>query len=408
MAETCKEAGQIQQGARDTKAEAEELRDEASALAGRVAVTGNKVKELEEKAAGDKDLTTQAKDKVGQAKSDADEATKQVEKALQEVQEIMKELNDLPNTDNEEALNQLERRLNAAEDELRQANLDQRLQSLREARNLQTQSMKNYDEELKYLRQEVENIEDINESLPEGCWKRMAALELVQSNFAPRLCHRQRYNRSVATLFLYAPEIFWSSRTQKGCQPLVSGFTLALEWTADDKEIEVRFQLGVLREGELSMENVERYVNSADIAVHPWNIGLYKEVLEYLSKYGQEATRAFYSKMNIEAFIRIMSMCRCKYAYGREERFASADGAKGREFSRYSATQNESMYYLRNYEVVLYGLIGASSLTKFINRGERKNMGILRRDGHIVQEGAIVGLVGPNLRYPGKGDMAVL
>nr|CAD7454511.1 unnamed protein product [Timema tahoe] len=75
--------------------------------------------------------------------------------------------------DNEEALNQLERRLNAAEDELRQANLDQRLQSLREARNLQTQSMKNYDEELKYLRQEVENIEDINESLPEGCWKRM-------------------------------------------------------------------------------------------------------------------------------------------------------------------------------------------------------------------------------------------
>nr|CAD7262431.1 unnamed protein product [Timema shepardi] len=167
------EAGQIQQGARDTKAEAEELRDEASALAGRVAITGNKVKELEEKAAGDKDLTTQAKDKVGQAKSDADEATRQVEKALQEVQEIMKELNDLPNTDNEEALNQLERRLNAAEDELRQANLDQRLQSLREARNLQTQSMKNYDEELKYLRHEVENIEDINESLPEGCWKRM-------------------------------------------------------------------------------------------------------------------------------------------------------------------------------------------------------------------------------------------
>nr|CAD7440673.1 unnamed protein product [Timema bartmani] len=40
-----------------------------------------------------------------------------------------------------------------------------------------------------------------------------AALEQVQSNLAPRLCHRLRCNRSGATSFLYAPEIFWSSRT---------------------------------------------------------------------------------------------------------------------------------------------------------------------------------------------------
>nr|CAD7453312.1 unnamed protein product [Timema tahoe] len=41
-----------------------------------------------------------------------------------------------------------------------------------------------------------------------------AVLELVQSNLAPHLCHRQRCNNSVATLFLYTPEIFWSSRTK--------------------------------------------------------------------------------------------------------------------------------------------------------------------------------------------------
>ncbi|CAG2056498.1 unnamed protein product, partial [Timema podura] len=40
-----------------------------------------------------------------------------------------------------------------------------------------------------------------------------AALEQVQSNLAPRLCHRLHWNRSGATLFLCAPEIFWSSRT---------------------------------------------------------------------------------------------------------------------------------------------------------------------------------------------------
>nr|CAD7201766.1 unnamed protein product [Timema douglasi] len=35
----------------------------------------------------------------------------------------------------------------------------------------------------------------------------------VQSNLAPRLCHEQRFNRSGATLLLYAPGIFWSSHT---------------------------------------------------------------------------------------------------------------------------------------------------------------------------------------------------
>nr|CAD7396559.1 unnamed protein product [Timema cristinae] len=40
-------------------------------------------------------------------------------------------------------------------------------------------------------------------------------LEQVRSNPVPRLCHRQRCNRSRATSFLYAPEIFWSSRTVK-------------------------------------------------------------------------------------------------------------------------------------------------------------------------------------------------
>nr|CAD7602104.1 unnamed protein product [Timema genevievae] len=34
----------------------------------------------------------------------------------------------------------------------------------------------------------------------------LAALELVQSNLAPRLCHRQRFNKSGAALFLYAEQ----------------------------------------------------------------------------------------------------------------------------------------------------------------------------------------------------------
>jgi hypothetical protein len=54
----CQEADKIRQGADQTKNAAGKVRDEAEALEGRVAVTANKIKELETLAAQDEDLTT--------------------------------------------------------------------------------------------------------------------------------------------------------------------------------------------------------------------------------------------------------------------------------------------------------------------------------------------------------------
>ena len=54
----CQEADLIRQGADQTKNDAGKVRDEAEALEGRVAVTANKIKELETLAAQDEDLTT--------------------------------------------------------------------------------------------------------------------------------------------------------------------------------------------------------------------------------------------------------------------------------------------------------------------------------------------------------------
>lgn len=53
------EADEIRQGADDTKKLAEQLRDEADGLAARVAVTGSRLKELEEQAGADEALTTE-------------------------------------------------------------------------------------------------------------------------------------------------------------------------------------------------------------------------------------------------------------------------------------------------------------------------------------------------------------
>jgi len=54
----CQEADLIRQGADQTKKDAGEVRDEAEALGGRVAVTAKKIKDLETLAAQDEELTT--------------------------------------------------------------------------------------------------------------------------------------------------------------------------------------------------------------------------------------------------------------------------------------------------------------------------------------------------------------
>ena len=70
-------------------------------------------------------------------------------------------------------LNRLEERLAAAEKEIAAANLDQRIRTLTDAKNLQTQWVKNYEDEVSRLRMEVENIDEIRKVLPVDCQKRL-------------------------------------------------------------------------------------------------------------------------------------------------------------------------------------------------------------------------------------------
>ncbi|CAB3367583.1 Hypothetical predicted protein [Cloeon dipterum] len=171
-ARAVEEAEEIKEAAEDTRKQAEGLRNEADELSAKVAVTGSNVQKLEEQSVQDETLTNEAKEKVGQAKSNAAEATKRVEKALQEVNDILLELQDVTDID-EDQLNILEKKLAAAEKEFNDANLDQRMEELKMLKNQQTQWIKDYSEEVSRLRTEVDNIEEIRNSLPDGCWKRV-------------------------------------------------------------------------------------------------------------------------------------------------------------------------------------------------------------------------------------------
>lgn len=67
----------------------------------------------------------------------------------------------------------MERRLEAAQKEFAAANLDDRIEQIRSARLEQTKAINEYKDQLDLLEGEVENIEAIYNSLPEGCWKRI-------------------------------------------------------------------------------------------------------------------------------------------------------------------------------------------------------------------------------------------
>lgn len=165
-------ANEIRTEANKTKIEALRLGNEAEGLHLRIDTTDSVMKQYEIQAAKDANVTAEANHKVGQAKTNVTVSSQQVDKALAEVAEIIKELENLREID-EADLDRLEERLLAAEREIKAANLDQRIRALTDAKNLQTQWVKNYEDEINRLRIEVENIDDIGKALPIGCYQRV-------------------------------------------------------------------------------------------------------------------------------------------------------------------------------------------------------------------------------------------
>ena len=68
-------------------------------------------------------------------------------------------------------LDALEQQLAAAEDELRKADLDNRYNQLMEERERQNQWVREYSDELRQLRLDVENVQAINATIPRTCYR---------------------------------------------------------------------------------------------------------------------------------------------------------------------------------------------------------------------------------------------
>jgi len=155
-----------------TAERASTLRQEAQRLNGQVSETSEVIERYEEQLVVHSALTREALEKANQAKSNAVEASARVDAALRMVREIMAALAAAGELDLA-TLEELERRLAAAEAELAAAQLDERFQELRSFRIQQDRMIKDYTEELKYLRAEVLNVQEIAGALPDDCFARV-------------------------------------------------------------------------------------------------------------------------------------------------------------------------------------------------------------------------------------------
>lgn len=122
------------------------------------------------------------------AKSNASEAGTKIQQAIETVENILESLQQLDNIDNQQ-LDDIERSLQKAENEFSLSNLDKKIEELQEARKQQVRLLgiivvmscpqfqnywkKKYEEEVALLTSEVNNVESIKLSLPEGCFKRL-------------------------------------------------------------------------------------------------------------------------------------------------------------------------------------------------------------------------------------------
>jgi integrin beta 4 len=169
-------ATRASEGAENIKMAADEINqvaqgqnDRAEALQGNATQTMMELGALETQADDDSQLIQQAQMKANEAKRKADEATAAVEDALDDVRRLMDELNALSPIDPNRLQTIEDSFINVKRTFEFDLNIDQIMQRLRDAEQEQQGWINTYQFSLDDLIAQVENIQDISDSLPDFC-----------------------------------------------------------------------------------------------------------------------------------------------------------------------------------------------------------------------------------------------
>ncbi|XP_022105755.1 laminin subunit gamma-1-like [Acanthaster planci] len=169
-------ATRASQGAENIKAAADDINkvaqgqnDRADSIQGNATQTMMELGALETQADDDSQLIQQAQMKANEAKRKADDATAAVQDALDDVRRLMDELNALSPVDPNRLQTIEDGFINVKRTYEFDLNIDQIMQRLRDAEQQQQGWINTYQFSLDDLIAQVENIQDISNSLPDFC-----------------------------------------------------------------------------------------------------------------------------------------------------------------------------------------------------------------------------------------------
>uniref|UniRef100_A0A8C2HI91 Laminin, gamma 1 n=1 Tax=Cyprinus carpio TaxID=7962 RepID=A0A8C2HI91_CYPCA len=129
-------------------------------------------KELEKKKAeadADMMMAAMASDNAKEAEGNARKAKNAVRTVLSTINELLKQLGDIDKVDLSK-LNQIEKALKDAKDKMAESELDRKLKELNDIAKSQEDMISDYDRQIQDIRKDVANLNDIKNTLPEGCF----------------------------------------------------------------------------------------------------------------------------------------------------------------------------------------------------------------------------------------------
>uniref|UniRef100_A0A8D3CQ27 Laminin, gamma 1 n=1 Tax=Scophthalmus maximus TaxID=52904 RepID=A0A8D3CQ27_SCOMX len=169
-------ASNVQKGSAKTKEDAEKAFQDTSKLDGEVDAMMNQLSAAEQELDRKKDEADQDMMMAGMASTNAKEAEDNARKAKSAVKTVLSTitalLDQLGNIDKVDLskLNQIDESLKRAKGKMADSELDRKLTELNDVARTQEEMINDYDRQIREIRADILNLNDIKNTLPDGCF----------------------------------------------------------------------------------------------------------------------------------------------------------------------------------------------------------------------------------------------
>uniref|UniRef100_A0A3Q2QIW5 Laminin alpha domain-containing protein n=2 Tax=Fundulus heteroclitus TaxID=8078 RepID=A0A3Q2QIW5_FUNHE len=133
------------------------------------------LKRKKDEADSDMMMAAMASDNAKQAEDNARKAKSTVKTVLKIILDLMDQLGNLDKVDLSK-LNRIDESLKRAKDKMAGSELDKKLADLNDVASTQKEMIDDYERQIREIRSDIANLNDIKNTLPEGCFN-SAALE---------------------------------------------------------------------------------------------------------------------------------------------------------------------------------------------------------------------------------------